>query len=95
MKLKTILLSLGLKKTPKCTAHFGANNPFNGTFYSVKFTDGLWGFVCDPHNGTFSPQTKLIPKDRKKTFVSFDDAVDALYRGLVEYGPMKFGKNNE
>lgn len=86
MKIKTILLSLGITKTPEYSSSFGANNPFTGTFYTVRFPDGLWGFVCDTHHGVYKPQVKLLPKDSKKTFVSFDSAAKALYRGLVEYG---------
>ena len=89
MKLQTILLLLGIKKTPKFSAQFCANHPATGTFYTVTFTDGLWGIVRDPHNGTFSPQGKCVPGDRKKTFVNFGDAAQALYRSLVEYGPVK------
>jgi len=86
MKLKTLLYALGLKKTPKYSARFAANHPVNGTFFHVQFSDGKSGMVCDRRDGTFIPQVKLIPKDSRTTFVTFDDAAQALYRGVTENG---------
>ena len=86
MKIKAIKARLGILKTPKFSSSFAANNPINGTFYRVTFSDGLWGLVCDRRDGTFIPQCGLLKRYKGKTFVEFQDAVDALYAGLVVFG---------
>ena len=85
MKFLTLLLSLGIKRTPDYSSTFAAQNPVAGTFFRITFADGKMGMVRDNQRGKYIPQGKLIPKDEKRTFVTFKSAVDALYRGIVEY----------
>lgn len=78
MNTKNILRKLGFIKTPKYSVCFAANNPFAGTWYTVRFTDGKTGMVIDKHNGTYDPVPRYT-KDKEKVFVDFADAADSVY----------------
>lgn len=89
MNAKFILRRLGLIKTPEYTVSLAANNPFTGTFYTVRFSDGKTGMITDRHNGTY----KAIPtyiKDGKKAFVSVSDAAESIYSELIRTGEKNF-----
>lgn len=82
MKLSTMLLILGIEHIPKYTHSFAVNG--GGCRHDqVIFADGQRGLIRYNTDGTYSP-TSLIARDKKKVFVTFNDAAAALYRGLIE-----------
>lgn len=75
---------------PKWEAKFAASHPKNGGFYTVKFEDGNHGMVNIKTDDTFEPLCKLTDAYKDKIFHSFDDAVEALYASIIEFGSLGF-----
>lgn len=82
MNMKHLLRKLGLIKTPDYSISFAANNPFTGTWYSVKFIDGRHGMIVQKQDGTYKACPTYI-KDAKKMFVDTDSAVESIYSELI------------
>lgn len=75
---------------PKWKAKFAASHPVNGGFYTVRFEDGNHGMVNIKTDETFEPLCKLTDAYKDKTFHSFDDAVEALYASIIEFGSPEY-----
>jgi hypothetical protein len=71
---------------PHWEVKFAASHPNTGGVYSVKFADGGKGMVNIKTDNTFSPWCKLTDSYKDKVFLTFDDAVEALYASIKEYG---------
>lgn len=82
MNINYILRRMGLIKTPHYSVNFAANNPFTGTWYSVKFEDGRHGMIVQKSDGTYIACPTYI-KDTKKTFVGTDSAAESIYSELI------------
>ena len=74
------------KNIPKWSANFGANSVGNGQVYVIHFEDGNHGMVLDRLNNTYTPLCKLTKEYTSKTFTTMDDAVEALYASIFEFG---------
>lgn len=74
------------KNIPKWSANFGANSVGNGQVYVIYFEDGNHGMVLDRLNNTYTPLCKLTKEYTSKTFTTMDDAVEALYASIFEFG---------
>lgn len=84
-QFKGLLIKAGLIKVPKFTVTYGGSNG-SETFSLVTFSDGAHGHVINKSDGSYSPQCKLIKSDEGKTFVTINDAAEALYKGLTVNG---------
>lgn len=89
MNTKNILRKFGFIKTPKYTVQFAANNPFTGTWLTVRFTDGRTGIIIDKHNGTYDPLPRYI-KDKETVFVDIADAADSVYSEFIRTDKRSF-----
>ena len=74
------------KNIPKWSANFGANSVGNGQVYVIHFEDGNHGMVLDRLNNTYTPLCKLPNEYTSKIFTTMDDAVEALYASISEFG---------
>lgn len=74
------------KNIPKWSANFGANSVGNGQVYVIHFEDGNHGMVLDRLNNTYTPLCKLSNEYTSKIFTTMDDAVEALYASISEFG---------
>lgn len=74
------------KNIPKWRADFGANSVGHGQVYVIYFEDGNKGMVLDRLNNTYTPLCKLTKEYTSKFFTSMDDAVEALYASISEFG---------
>ncbi len=74
------------KNVPKWSADFAANSVGTGQVYSVNFEDGNHGMVLIRLNNTFTPLCKLTKAYPSKIFTTMDDAVEALYASISEFG---------
>ena len=74
---------------PKWEASFAASHPCTGGWYTVRFEDGNHGMVNIKTDNTFDPVCKKTDGYKDKTFYSFDDAVEALYASIMEFGIQK------
>jgi len=80
---------------PKWMADFAASHPQNGGFYWVQFEDGKSGMVNIKTDNTFDAVCKKTDEYKNKIFTTFDDAVEALYDSLMEYGTPEYLKKKE
>lgn len=71
---------------PQWKATFAASHPNTGGVYSVTFADGGKGMINIKTDNTFVPWCKLTDGYKDKTFQTIDDAVEALYVSIKEYG---------
>ena len=71
---------------PHWEGHFAASHPATGGVYSVTFADGAKGMVNIKPGNTCEPWCKLTDGYKDTTLYTFDDAVEALYASIVEYG---------
>ena len=74
------------KNIPKWSANFGANSVGNGQVYVIHFEDGNHGMVLDRLNNIYTPLCKLPNDYTSKIFTTMDDAVEALYASISEFG---------
>ena len=74
------------KDIPKWSTEFAANSVGTGQVYSVNFEDGNNGMVLHRLNNTYKPLCKLTEKYTSMTFATLDDAVEALYASISEFG---------
>ena len=74
------------KDIPKWSTTFAANSVGRGRVYSVNFEDGNKGMVLHRLNNTYTPLCKLTEKYTSKIFTSMDDAIEALYASISEFG---------
>lgn len=74
------------KNVPKWSSEFGANSVGTGQIYSIYFEDGNHGMVLIRLNNTFTPLCKLTKDYPSKVFITMDDAVEALYASISEFG---------
>ncbi len=74
------------KNVPKWSADFVANSVGTGQVCSVYFEDGNHGMVLIILNNTYTPLCKLTKEYPSKIFITMDDAVEALYASISEFG---------
>ena len=74
------------KNIPEWSADFGANSVGRGQVYVIHFEDGNHGMVLDRLNNTYTPLCKLPNEYTSKIFTTMDDAVEALYASISEFG---------
>ena len=74
------------KNIPKWSAEFGANSVGTGQAYSINFEDGNHGMVLVRLNNTYTPLCKMTEEYMSKIFLTMDDAVEALYASILEFG---------
>ncbi len=74
------------KNVPKWSATFGANSVGSGQVYVIYFEDGNHGMVLVRLNNTYTPLCKLTKEHKSKIYTSIDDAVEALYASISEFG---------
>ena len=74
------------KNIPKWSAHFVANSVGTGQVYGINFGDGNNGMVLDRMNNTYTPLCKLTEEYPSKIYPTMDDAVEALYASISEFG---------
>ena len=74
------------KNIPKWSADFAANSVGNGQVYVIYFEDGNKGMVLDRLSNTYKPLCKLTEEYTSKIFTTMDDAVEALYASISEFG---------
>jgi hypothetical protein len=74
------------KDIPKWSTDFAANSVGRGQVYSVYFQDGNKGMLLHRLNNTYTPLCKLTEKYPSKIFVTKEDAIEALYASISEFG---------
>ena len=74
------------KNIPKWRADFAANSVGRGQVHSIKFEDGNRGMVLARLDKTYTPLCKLTEEFPSKIFLTMDDAVEALYTSISEFG---------
>lgn len=74
---------------PDWKANFSASHPSTGGWYTVRFADGKHGMVNIKTNGTYCPICKMTERYKDTVFYTFDDAVEALYASILEFGIQK------
>jgi hypothetical protein len=74
------------KDIPKWSTDFAANSVGRGQVYSVYFQDGNKGMLLHRLNNTYTPLCKLTEKYPSKIFVIKEDAIEALYASISEFG---------
>lgn len=74
------------KDIPKWSTEFAANCVGRGQVYSVNFEDGNEGMLLHRLNNTYTPLCKLTEEYPSKIFTTMDDAVEALYTSISEFG---------
>lgn len=81
------------KDIPKWSTDFAANSVGRGQVYSVYFEDGNKGMLLHRLNNTYTPLCKLTEKYPSKIFVTKEDAIEALYASISEFGDMATAGN--
>lgn len=81
------------KDIPKWSTDFAANSVGRGQVYSVYFQDGNKGMLLHRLNNTYTPLCKLTEKYPSKIFVTKEDAIEALYASISEFGDMATSGN--
>ena len=81
------------KDIPKWRTDFAANSVGRGQVYSVYFEDGNKGMLLHRLNNTYTPLCKLTEKYPSKIFVTKEDAIEALYASISEFGDMAMAGN--
>ena len=74
------------KDIPKWSTDFAANSVGRGKVYIVYFEDGNQGMVLHRLNNTYTPLCKLTEIYTSKIFTRMDDAIEALYASISEFG---------